>query len=429
MIEPNCLSVKNFRPKGLTEDSRSFIMPKSAEFILQPGLTSVVLVEPFGPGFAAVLEKLVEDPTLQIVECVSAMDALSVVRQMSSCVILVHAATPADVNQHVTLLKTLGTQILQRKSVRLVVTAASTLSTDQIEKLTQNGCTEIIPDSAAAKGVLFKLDRHLKALPRPGEAVEGDVTWIAGSMGRSDGAGTEEPGYSEPMAGVRLAPVLELSQDCWCLSGGGARLLGEEWRVRVRGPAPDHGRWVKSKKSGIWQWQVTAEGSDAGASGVGSGWFFGGDQKPEYSRGFWTFISRDPWLGYLESEGGVAEISAIRHFKFRLSERGSLLIARDSDAALKWLANARSKTALKVTRHEVQVALDRPTEPQAPSAVASGDGRVVYVEPLKLLSDFWVIEKNHPKRFAERWLIRIAGPGPAVGRWMPRRSRKTAILN
>src|SRR4051812_48633393 len=102
-------------------------MTKSAEFILQPNLHSVVLVKPFGPSFAAVVEKLGQNATLQTVECISAMDTLSVVRQMGTCVILAHAASGNEVVQHLTILKTLALQIKVRKSVRILITVSSQL--------------------------------------------------------------------------------------------------------------------------------------------------------------------------------------------------------------------------------------------------------------------------------------------------------------
>ena len=103
--------------------------------------------------------------------------------------------------------------------------------------------------------------------------------------------------------------------------------------------------------------------------------------------------------------------------KFSTNEKGSVVIAGDSDAALNWLQIARGMLARKTTQHQMQVALGAAPE-QVPSSApgpAAGDPRIVFVEALKLLSDFWLIEKHPPKRIAGRWLIQVQGPGPA--RW------------
>ena len=260
-----------------------------------------MLVEPFGPSFSAILEKLVQDPTVQAVECISAMDTLSVVRQMNCCVILAHAANANDVNQHLTILKTLAPQIQTRKSVRMLVTAASSLTAELVEKLTIYGCAEIIPDSTPGpRPLLFKqLDRHLKALPRGGEQ----------SLPRRTSLGFRaiRPALRSPVR--RRSPLPSLRRECGsrrsriCPRTSGAcraearGAAGDSWRIKIRGPAPDHGRWMTTDKKNVWHWRLSEERDGARNMDPQVGWFFGGELRPEYQRGFWTFVGASPWLG------------------------------------------------------------------------------------------------------------------------------------
>jgi hypothetical protein len=386
-------------------------VPKSAEFILQPHLPSVVLVEPFGPNFGAVAETLGQDPTLQTVECVSAMDTLSIVRKMSACVILGHAASGADVTQLLVILKTLVAQVQRKRSVRMVVTVAPGLSAEFVEKLTIYGCTEVVQDSIATKALLFKLDRHLKALPKPTDA-ELEAVGVPRPKLVEDPA---EPG-PPPAAGVRLTPPIDLPGDRWCMSGGGTRREGDEWRTKLRGPSLDHGRWVgASGQRNLWQWLSSdAKGASAGGQSVKedakNGWFCSSERAPEFKHGLWMFVGRNPWLGFVENGVPIAH-------KFKISDRGSMLVARDSDAALNWLALLRNQLARRGGSIEASIAT-------GPAAQGSGpDAQIVYVDPLRLASDFWLFEKVVPKKVAERWLIQLTGPGPAVGRWVEQKGK------
>jgi hypothetical protein len=379
---------------------------------LQPHLPSVVLVEPFGPNFSAIAGTLVQDPALQVVECISAMDTLSMVRQMNACVILGHALTPADVNQHITILKTLATQVQQKRNVRMLITVSVSLSAELIEKLTVYGCSEIISDSMSAKAVLYKIERHLKSLPRLSSPEPN-----AADIKRPKRV-TEAASLPEIPAGVRLGPALSVPRDRWCLAGGGARRAqgdGLSWKVHLRGPSPKHGRWLKvAGRKDSWQWfggvaaassadleeeASVPEGAAEPREDARNGWFAGTDSEPVYRDGFWTFVGLSPWLAYVEDGNAVGH-------KFRINEKGSLLIARDSPKALSWLEAVRSQLARGSFG-----SVEEQSAPPAPS-------QIVFVDPLLIKSDCWLIDKSQPKRVAERWLVQLVGPGPAVGRWV-----------
>jgi hypothetical protein len=392
-------------------------MPKSVEIILRPELLSVVVVEPFGPGFAPLLDKLGQDTALQLVECSSSMETLSVVRQLSSCLVLIHIRSNSDLAPHLTLLKTLIPQIY-KKAVRVLATAGAGLTADIAEKLTVAGCTEIVPDTTAPKALLFKVERHLKALPPPSGGLTSAPAPVRAGVSPSAMARAklaeevESAPPTEISAGVRLSPELGLSQDMWCFSGGGARRASGKWRIRLRGPAPEEGRWLALDK-GQWQWKPAGE---AGVEPLASGWTFAGEFKPEYSAGTWTFGGAHLSLGYFENQNPLG-------YKFNLNSKGSLVVSRDSDVARAALDTGRGKAVQKTAKTE-DISTIALVDPPKSAGAAQSEGRVVYVEPLTLASDFWLVEKNAPKRVAERWLIRLVGPGAAVGRWLPQEDNK-----
>jgi hypothetical protein len=305
---------------------------------------------------------------LQLVECVSTMDAISVVRRVNHCLVLVFARTAHDVAQHLTLLKMIQPQI-QSKTVRVIMTAALQ-NEELIERLTYSGCTEILPDNTPVKALLFKIDRHIKSLPRM-QAPEASAK-----------PGSELADTTAPQPGVRLCEEVGQPADIWLLAGGGARKSAGRWSIRLKGPKPEQGHWSTVDGRGVWRWAFD-DGSFAAEKGS---WVFRG-ARPELDNGFWVFTGPEPQLCF-EAD------SAVLGAKFDLNAKGSLVIAKDSSAARDFLgaAGARAKAVVPP---------------------------VVYVDALTLKSDFWLLQKLEPKRVTDRWLVRLIGPGPAAGRWLP----------
>ncbi|MGK5083315.1 hypothetical protein WDW37_08405 [Bdellovibrionota bacterium FG-1] len=355
-------------------------MPKSADIILNPALNAILVVEPFAGSFPALCIKLRENPLNQVIECVSAMDALAIARQLRGCVVVLYARNMADVSQHLTLLKTLGTKI-KSKEARLILTLAPEVQ-KAANRLAGAGMTEVLAESIGFKALLLKVERHILALPQAPKP----TSQAAPARPRGD--------FGDSEAGIRLGPrlnALEPAQDCFALAGGGAVRRSKVWRIRLRGPAPENGRWSQIQQSpDRWAWKTEVN--------LGQGeWIFSGS-KPEYRAGLWNFVSERPALSFMDSDQILA-------MKLGLTERGCLVVAADGEKTVK-------------------VIEELPVLPKdlADNATSLSQVRVVWVAPLDLESDCWAIQKNKPQRISGRWLVRMEGPRPVFGHWVSRDS-------
>jgi CheY-like chemotaxis protein len=320
-----------------------------------------VLVAPYGPSLPALIERMAQDSALQLVECVSAMDALSVVRRVESCLVIAHMKSSADGLQHLTLLKTLQAQI-RKKTVRVVITSALE-DADLTEKINYSGCSEVLPEPLTVKALLFKIERHLKLLPKSGEAEARAAAAAAAAKAAAQAAQAQAGGAAVPVANpqdaverppppsVRWGAELAVDRDFWLLARGGARRNEGQWLIRLQGPAPHLGRW-QQEDDRSWRW-TAAEGVAAATltSALGS-WLFKG-LRPEYRSGLWHFAGSTPSLGWRTESGEVFA------FKFGLNAKGSLAVARDSRLARETLKTLKTLAA--------------PTVSVDPSAMVTGD--------------------------------------------------------
>lgn len=294
-------------------------MPKSADFIFNPALAPVLWVGPFAPDMRALYAKLAQEATLQVVECASTTDALAVMRGLPHCLVVLHAGgageTDPDLGPQLSLLKAIP--LSARGSVRVIVTTAADFG-ETHERLAIAGAAEVIRLPISLKAMLFKVDRHLKALPAP----------TAPSATGRETAPTPRPVAAAPtLSGVRLGEKNEFpspEQHAFAFSGGGARRVDDRWQVRLRGPRPEWGRWVQdSSVPDRWRW-VDAAGAADGE------WVFVG-AKPEPRGEFWYFTGARISLGLFER-------GALLGYKLCQNPKGTLVVSPDSQPALAALA-------------------------------------------------------------------------------------------
>jgi hypothetical protein len=294
-------------------------MPKSSDLIFNPKLTPIVVLAPYGPGFAELVKHLQEDRMLQVVECASVPDALTVIRQANSCLLVTHIRTVQDLAHLLVALRSVDV-VLRAKGSRVLVTSVLN-GAEALSKLAHAGVSEVLPVPGSVKGLQYKAERLIKQLPQ-------SVAQAAAQAG-SDAAST-----TGLRAGVRLMPALDLGDDdMFVLSGGGARRDEGRWTVRLKGPSPSWGRWAPDPAGqDLWRWRSNA------LAGVGDcEWLWIG-AKPDFQAGFWVFAGAEPSLGFFRN--GLAA-----GFKLNLSEKGSLCVAADTPAALKLTALAAEGAA------------------------------------------------------------------------------------
>ena len=378
-------------------------MPKSADFILNPNLTPVVLVEPYGVLFNPLITKLAADPMLQVVECVSAMDALAVIRLMSGCLLLLNVRASSgqnDIKQHLSLMRMLAPQI-GKKSIRVLVTVEQDDEGDAGDRLSNAGAADVVQIPFNLKVLEFKIDRLLKMLAPavPPETVGGSV---------QKGNGTAPAAPTQPLhAGVRLGPELSLERAedyLFSLAGAGIRRTDDGWQVRLKGPRPEWGRWlslsVDPGASSRWRWVAAGEVDPVADTRE---WIASG-AKPEYRDSCWNFSGERPTLGFF------IENELVGH-KFAVGPKGAMIVAADSRASVQsaHASLGKAKVATQTVTKEVAPAVAVP---------ASRSEEVIYVEALSIASDCWLLLGLKPKREGDRWSVPIVGPSARMGQWI-----------
>lgn len=343
------------------------------------------------------MEKLEQDPAYSVVECVSSLDAASLVRRIGPCLILFHVSKEDDLQRHI-MMQNLIRQQINRKQVRLLVTTELRDRALNSFIVAQFG-SEVLPEPANEKSLLFKIDRLVKSLPQ-GKATS-----------RSDESAAETAARERGEPGIEQVPPLELMSDCWSVQTKGIRRIGGRWILKVLGPGPEHGAWSEIEAAdggeGAWCWNPADPEHDPFIQEQGSWVCFG--RKPEYQSGGWMMNARTPQLGfYYEGE--------CYGRKLALGENGQLQVAQDSEAARSALQLVQQVAAEKAgaTPAKGGAAASR----LEPEGVGPGAPEIISGEPLELESDCWLIQNRKPKRVANRWSVTLLGPAPHAGKWV-----------
>ena len=387
-------------------------------------MTPLLLVAPLGPSFVALKEKLTKESSpslpLQVVECPSSLEAVSIARKVGTCLILCFAGESDDIVKHITMLKLLS-QAIARKQVRVVLTTVFRQPAIH-SKLNLHGCSEILIEPTTPKSMIFKLERHYRALPRK-KTVESPK---AESPKKTETViRTEEKQVVKPEApavsrapsrarGIRIAEPLDLESDCWIISGGGAKKIASRWLIRLKGPGSEFGQWVRQESEDpidfLWRWEPDDLENDPFIKEQGN-WVFHG-QRPEFQEGTWSFIGKHPELSFYYEGHSYGS-------KFILDESGELVIAKNSAAAKKALE------LIKKTNQEAKAAktdrMEKKVSEASKKEMNENDSKkadFTMGEPLRLESDCWLLLKNKPRKVSRRYAVKLVGPGPLAGRWI-----------
>jgi hypothetical protein len=401
-------------------------MPKSAEFILDPEKIQVLVVEPYGPSFAGLISKLNQNPQIQIVECRDLSDGSATARQFGSCVFLAHIPNPNSMDANLTALKQMAMPIRQKKIRPIYTTKVKNPVVH--EALTAQGCTDVIDEPINERQMIFKIEKHIKAL----QALKPKATGQAQQAIKKTGAKEERKQAAMgtgKKAQVHLVDPLEISSDCWLLSRVQPSKVGGRWNLQLEGPGPKLGKWEKIKgtegANEQWRWIPSDPATDP-AHQIPGAWVLKG-KRPEYHSGTWNFSGSLLELTFVH-DGKVLATKVVTNSRGDLMLAGNSLIAQDHRllyGQLSTMASARTKGTSGENGKEKSAKKDgnslRRRQAGAEESTSSEDEKkaaVKLVDPCKLQSDFWLVHPTKPSRANRRWILRLYGPGPTAGRWV-----------
>ena len=397
--------------------------------MLEPGKRVVLFFKPYGPSFLKVIESFQKNPQIQVVECSSATDATSIARRLEECMVVGYIVDPEQISAPIALLKALQKE-LRLGNVRVVLESRAS-EPSLLSKLNAYRCSEVISSPITAKGLHFKIGRHLKMLADSGEGSTRAAGKSNGKLDKNDDSQDGRPKGQDVTTGARkpsgsaslLVDPLTILSDCWLIhDAGGARQIGGRWVVRLRGPNSQLGRWTKmevpespgASSTSNWQWNPNNPDSDPFIKEEGA-WIFRG-QKPEFQNDMWLFIDKRPELAFCYNGESYGT-------KITVDDSGTLLLARDSTSGrllLPLIEAALDKVIRqKSTSNTDESETDASTGGQRnPTQAGKTSKELKLVDPLDLGSDCWLAEGRKPRKVMDRWLSKLAGPPPSTGRWI-----------
>ncbi len=288
----------------------------SAEIIIRPGVVPVLILEPLGPVYSKVIQRLKGMPTVQAIVCVSPEHAVSLVERAGPCVIVCYAGTQEQLVKHITMLKLLKGK-LSSGQIRVILTTLFKQKALE-EKLKAFGFSEIIPEPVEERLLAARIDRSARTLPVSLEVKKPQEKTAVESVASS----SHEGHHSHE---IRMVSPLTLESDFWLFQNEGTRAVMDQWTIRLKGPGPGIGSWVsiQGETKGIEQWKWVPKSSASQEFMKGGGvWIFKG-QAPRFENSCWTFVSKNPSLTYYVGEKALGS-------KVSMDPSGDLLVTYDS---------------------------------------------------------------------------------------------------
>ncbi|HUP57866.1 MAG TPA: hypothetical protein VM598_10470 [Bdellovibrionota bacterium] len=414
-------------------------------------------MRPYGRAYEGAIVRLTRDKGVQLHECDSIAEAVALVRKLNGTVLLCHSSDNDEFVRQVTLLKLLAKQTRLRTC--RVITTTSVKHESVVQTLTFYGATDALQEPVNEKALLFKLERQIRSvaqakakLARQKAKTEAADAPASSSEDRDAKQGLPDPraassrqestGASARRPKLLRGEPIPVQSDFWLTDEVETKRIRDRWLLRLIGPSPDLGKWMRApgaaaRRGGrrLWQWIPNEPEGRALYKEPGE-WFFRG-QRPEFQEMEWLFVGADPELYFAHSEKPLAS-------KFKTNDRGDLVVARDSPASAELLPLIRESlwSMNRKLRHlkpdEDETASDAEKGKQRrESGVAASDRleepeREVerelsfrLVDPLSMQADCWILHERKPKRVANRWVVKLMGPTPAHGRWVPATASET----
>jgi hypothetical protein len=363
---------------------------QSAEFILEPTHKQLLVLEPWGPSFESVLRGFSTHEGLQVVECSSITELISVARQISYCVVLAYCASSSESERYKDLLKALQGEILSKK-IRVIIAIGE--SRDLKPVFLQAGASEVFQEPVGEKVLTSKIEYAISLLAA--RAPEG----------------TKAPARKASSQFLWVSP-LGLESDCWLAIKDDIKLVAGKWMIPMIGPSPKYGQWCAVQAEGSndrWEWVPTQLMDDPFIREEGA-WFFRGE-CPEFRGGTWVFHGSRPELSFIYKEESYGN-------RFSMDEN-TLVIAEDS---------ARAKIVIEMVEKRESNQKKTPKMAQAFGTAQSEQAIVevqkpfLLVAPLEIQSDCFAREERIPRFIDGSWVMRLSGPTPSHGTWRKART-------
>jgi hypothetical protein len=372
------------------------VSSQSDDFTLEPGKTLLIALMPFGGSFFEVFEKLSEDPTVQLVQKESSLEAVNLARKVPCCLILFHGSEPQDITNQINMLKLLREDTENEKVRCIMTTFVNDVSI--LSQLSFHGCTEIIREPVTGKSLLFKLQRHLKGLTAFGQKEKAPAIKKEAVLP----AAAKKDGGSDA-AVFKLIEPLDFESDFWFLPLAPPKKVSGRWIVLLHGPDPTVGDWVKRGTPGEWAWKPTNLEKHPYIQEEGQ-WVFRG-KKPDFVKGAWSFTAAEPLLAFYQGK-------VLQGAKIKTDEKGVLILTKNSPAAIMAFADFATAVAAPV----IEAAPPKNEEKNHPPL--NWEPVYRFVAPLTLSSDYWLCGDKIPQWIAGRWSTKITGPDHTLGEWI-----------
>lgn len=294
------------------------------------------------PAVKEAQKLLPQPPDTVIAHPRSVLDALSAIDSAGRAILTISASESKHLKLATTLAARLKTQI--KAGLVKIVVVSSVQHEDLPKLLKKHGCEEVLSPELTDKAIKLKWLRLMSMV---------ELAWGKTPQGRAD-AGAAKPGVGDgtrdkaKKSTIKAVASLKIADDCWIVRGKAFKFIQDKWIIRIDGPSPSAGRWVKGKdQPNAWVWTPRDASNPFVSEGV---WTFYGKQ-PENKGNAWVFVGEIPRLAYSQNGKEVCN-------RFEGAGEGTLKIARNSRAALK-------KSALIASSYEQGMKGKKPPSFQA----------------------------------------------------------------
>jgi hypothetical protein len=361
---------------------RKNAVAQSAEFILEPDQKQILVLEPWGPSFEGVVQAFSSREGVQVVECSTITELVSVAKQISHCVVLAYCAGSSESERYRDLLKALQAEILAKK-IRVLIAIGD--NRDLKTVFLQDGASEVFEEPIGEKNLATKVDHALTLLTTRKQAAKKVA--------------------AQPNSSIVWVSPLGLESDCWLSLKEEIKSIAGKWIITMLGPSPRYGQWCALAPE-KWEWVPSLIIDDPFIREEGA-WIFRGE-CPEYRGGSWIFIGATPELAFIYKDECYGT-------KFSLDSK-TLIIAEDSP---------RARTIAEMAEKE------RLAQKPSAQADAKPEQSVVEIQKpyflvaaLEIQSDCFAREERIPRFIDGSWVMKLSGPTPVHGAW-----KKTTVEN
>jgi|GEM_PF-2308128 len=378
----------------------------------------IFLVKPYSAGFEMVKDRLSNDSRYQIIECDTPAQIIALAPQSQGLVILVSAPHTKDIVNPLTILRALAARVKSKQVKMILVTGVR--DEGLRAKFIAAGVAEILSESVPAKSILFKLEKTAKLLIKNTQLPSTPSRIAPKNTAPSNHAILAPVTSSESK--VDWLPQKEFKEDFWLFSGSIPKRIGGRWMMRIQGPSLVEGKWSEIELGGsvheAWQWLPTARATGIFATSGGT-WIFKG-QEPRIQGEAWIFVGKAPELTYYII-GDEKEVPVPEFYRVKTRDSSATLIEvvkdRPDSSFLSASINEswRKYGGQKIEEAEpAEVGGEIEKKLKDSSDASSG---VKFVNPLALLSDFWMTDSKKPINKKGMWQVTLIGPSPTVGHW------------